>query len=97
MHVIDFSGDRRHRSHTHGVCERERIERETERETQTEREISSERKREGLGNRGVHFPLESHRHRSVDAVVLCAQLIAQRDRLIDEERNDRHRTYGNLF
>jgi hypothetical protein len=59
-----------------------------------EKEIESERKRESLGNR--LFPLESHRHRSVYAFVLCAQLIAQRDRLIDEERNDRHRTYGNL-
>jgi hypothetical protein len=59
-----------------------------------EKERESEQKRESLDNR--LFPLESHRHRSVYAFVLCAQLIAQRDRLIDEERNDRHRTYGNL-
>ena len=45
---------------------------------------------------GVHFPLESHRHRSVDTFALCAQLTAQRDRLKDEERNDRHRIFGNL-
>ena len=47
MHVIDFSGDRRHRKHTHGVCVRERIERETERERERQRERyrASERER----------------------------------------------------
>ena len=72
-----------------------------ERETETEereraRARTSERERESLSNRCVHFLLESHRHRSVDTFALCAQLIAQWDSLKDEERNDRHRTYGNL-
>lgn len=77
------------------ICMPARRQRETqERERARARERAKERGR--VSNRCLHFPLESHRHRSVDTCALCAQLIAQWDSLKDEERNDRHRTYGNL-
>ena len=78
---------------THTV--RERIRQTYRRDTGGGSERSKEW--ESLSVIFVCFPLASHRHRSVDTFILCAQLIAQRDRLIDEQRDDRHRTYGNLF